>query len=249
MDTARGTTPMTFENYRLDRARPLSEQVYSALRRMVLTGALKPGELIDEKAIAEQLNISRTPVREAVKRLRDEELVDVVAQSATRVSQLDAGLIQEAFLIRRALERESAAQASLKMNQAHADALAAIIERHMRSIRERQFAGAIEIDDEFHAYIAGISGYSRLWRTVEISKAQLDRCRHLLLPEFGQAKKTIEQHRAILRSLVSGNAAAAEKAMIDHLNFAFESALTLLQRADLSFPVARKPGGRQRKPS
>ena len=54
---------------RLDRSRPMRDQIYPLVRRMILTGAIKPGEVIDEKAIAAQLNVSRTPVREAVKKI------------------------------------------------------------------------------------------------------------------------------------------------------------------------------------
>ena len=82
------------------------------VKRLILTGAIRPGEVIDEKAIAAQLNVSRTPVREAVKRLSDEHLVDVVAQSATRAARMDRNDIGQSFLIRRALEMESAAQAA-----------------------------------------------------------------------------------------------------------------------------------------
>lgn len=76
---------------RLDRSRPLREQnIIPIIRALLLTGAIRPGEVIDEKAIAAQLNVSRTPVREAVKRLVDEHLVDVIAQSATRAARINA---------------------------------------------------------------------------------------------------------------------------------------------------------------
>jgi len=241
--------PIDLSKKEFDRKQPMSSQVYVLLRELILTGSIKPGELIDEKMIAGQLTISRTPVREAVKRLRDEHLVDVVAQSATRASQLEPDSIREAFLIRRALEKESAAQAAGSMTQQHADTLASIIEKHTRSISTRDFSNAIEIDDEFHAYVASISGLQRLWRTIEISKAQLDRCRHIMLPKFGEAEKTIEQHREILRALNTGDADKARAAMERHLNYAYEAAVTMLSDSELHFPLARKPGGRLRKSS
>ena len=96
---------------RLDRSRPMRDQIYPMVRGMILTGAIKPGEVIDEKAIAAQLNVSRTPVREAVKRLSDENLVEVVAQSANAGGAHRPGTRSpESFLIRRALEMESAAR-------------------------------------------------------------------------------------------------------------------------------------------
>jgi GntR family transcriptional regulator, rspAB operon transcriptional repressor len=108
---------------KLDRRRPMRDQIYPLIRDLILAGTIKPGDAIDEKAIATQLSISRTPVREAVKKLSDEHLVDVVAQSGTRAARVDAREIEQAYLIRRALEMESAAQAALHMNDAHAESL------------------------------------------------------------------------------------------------------------------------------
>ena len=108
----------------------MRDQIYPLVRRMILTGAIKPGEVIDEKEIAAQLEVSRTPVREAVKKLSDENLVEVVAQSGTRAARIDRKEIAEAFLIRRALESESAAQAATRMTQAHVDRLEDILMLH-----------------------------------------------------------------------------------------------------------------------
>ncbi|NND90343.1 MAG: GntR family transcriptional regulator [Granulosicoccus sp.] len=225
----------------------MKDQVYALLRQFILTGKISPGELIDEKLIASYLGISRTPVREAVRKLSSEHLVDVVAQSATRVSQLELKAIEEAYLIRRALEMESAAQASQAMTQEHADTLASIIQRHTSAIERQQFARAIDIDDEFHRAIAMISELERLWESIEVAKAQLDRCRHIMLPRVGQAEKTIAQHRAILRALKSGDPVRARKAMQSHLDYAYKSAVRMLKASDLHFPIAPKPGGRARK--
>ena len=147
---------MSFDltSLRLDRSRPLREQIYPMVRTLLLTGVIKPGEVIDEKAIAAQLNVSRTPVREAVKRLSDEHLVDVIAQSATRATRIDAREIEESFLIRRALEMESAAQAAQHMTQAHADRLSDILVLHARAVERRQYVEAIARDDEFHRTIS-----------------------------------------------------------------------------------------------
>ncbi len=225
----------------------MSDQVYSLLHKLILTAEIKPGELVSEKSIASQLGISRTPIREAIKRLSDEHLVDVVAQSATRASQLDLKSIEEAYLIRRALEMESASQASQAMTQSHASALARIIEQHTLAISNQEYVRAIEIDDAFHRYIAGICELTRLWRTVVISKTQLDRCRHIMMPRVGQAEKTIEQHRAILSALNSADSDKARYAMQSHLDYAYQSAVNILRTSEISFPEAPKPGGRVRK--
>jgi GntR family transcriptional regulator, rspAB operon transcriptional repressor len=170
--------PFALSNTQIDRRRPLREQIYAIVRTLILTGSIKPGELIDEKAIAAQLSVSRTPVREAVKKLSDEHLVEVVAQSATRAARIDRHEIEESYLIRRALEVESASQAASRITQEHTDRLSDILHAHGRALERRQFVEAIKADDEFHAHIAMISNLPRLWKTIEISKAQIDRCRH-----------------------------------------------------------------------
>lgn len=213
---------------RLDRSHPLREQIYPMIRGLILTGLIRPGEVIDEKAIAAQLNVSRTPVREAVKRLSDEHLVEVVAQSATRAAKIDRREIEQSFLIRRALEMESAAQAAPRMNQDHADHLSDILSRHARAAERRNYVEAIARDDEFHRAITAISDLPRLWETIEISKAQLDRCRHMMLPRAGQAEATLEQHREIIRALNSSDPAKAAAAMKAHLDAAYRSTVAVL---------------------
>lgn len=215
---------------RLDRSRPLREQIYQVVRGLLLTSTIKPGEIIDEKTIAAQLKVSRTPVREAVKRLSDEHLVDVVAQSGTRAAKMDRSEIEQSFLIRRALEMESAAQAARNMTEDHAEHLRDILSRHARALERRQFVEAISQDDAFHRAITLVSNLPRLWDAIEISKAQLDRCRHMMLPRAGQAEATLKQHRAIIRALAGGDPEKASAAMKAHLNSAYRSTVAVLGR-------------------
>lgn len=213
----------------LDRRRPMRDQIYPLIRDMILTGAIKPGEPIDEKAIAAELNISRTPVREAVKKLSDEHLVDVVAQSGTRAARVDAREIEQAYLIRRSLEMETAFQAASRMNEAHAETLRENLMLHERAIEQRKFVTAISLDDSFHRTIAQIAELPRLWNMIEISKAHLDRCRHMLMPRSGEAALTLEQHRSIIRALNTKKPEAAREAMREHLDTSYSKIAPLLE--------------------
>jgi GntR family transcriptional regulator, rspAB operon transcriptional repressor len=214
---------------KLDRRRPMRDQIYPLIRDMILTGTIRPGDPIDEKAIAAGLNISRTPVREAVKKLSDEHLVDVVAQSGTRAARVDSREIEQAYLIRRSLEMETALQAASRMNDAHAESLHENLMLHERAIEQRQFVKAINIDDSFHRTIAHIAELPRLWHMIEISKAHLDRCRHMLIPRAGEAAQTLEQHRAIIRALNTRKPDDAREAMREHLDTSYSKIALLLQ--------------------
>ncbi len=218
---------------KLDRRRPMRDQIYPIIRDLILTGVIKPGDLIDEKSIALHLKISRTPVREAVKKLSDEHLVDVVAQSGTRAARVDAREIEQAYLIRRSLEMEIAFQAASRMTDAHVETLHDNYVSHERSIEQKKFAKAIEIDDDFHRIIAHIAELPRLLHMIEISKAHLDRCRHMLLPRAGEATLTLEQHRSIIRALNAKNPEVAREAIREHLDTSYNKiAILLKEQAD-----------------
>jgi DNA-binding GntR family transcriptional regulator len=236
--------PLELDSVQLCRQQPMREQIYTLLRDRLLTGAIRPGALIDEKSIAAGLNISRTPVHEAVKRLSDENLIVVVAQSATRAAPLHKDHIEEAYLIRRALEMESAAQAASRIKQAHVDKLTAIVNQQAQAIGLKHYASAIGLDDDFHHCIASISNLQRLWRTIEISKAHLDRCRHIMLPRTGEGETTLKHHRRIITALKTGDSDKACAAMRNHLDVAYRSTLTTLDFNEFDFPVEPKPGGR-----
>jgi GntR family transcriptional regulator, rspAB operon transcriptional repressor len=176
---------------RIDRTRQLREQIYAIVRRLILTGEFPSGSAIDEKAIALKLGVSRTPVREAVKELSDENLVEVKAQSATVVAPIGRKLIRWAFLIRRALEVESIGIAAEAMSKLHAERLEELNLLLIRAVQHKRYVEAISWDDAFHRYISEISDLPRLWQAIEISKAQLDRCRHLTVPKPGQTQATL----------------------------------------------------------
>jgi GntR family transcriptional regulator, rspAB operon transcriptional repressor len=222
-----------FDNIRLDRQRPLRDQIYNLIRSLILAGDIEPNEIIDEKQIALKLDVSRTPVREAVKKLSDEHLVDVVAQSGTRAAKIDRREVEQAFLIRRALEMESAAQAASRMNDLHADTLADILMKHARAIDQKRIVLAIQTDDQFHRHIAEISDLPRLWRAIEISKAQLDRCRHIMLPRSGEGEATLEQHREIIRALNSKIPERARTAMAQHLEAAYGNTVKAMDSGEI----------------
>ena len=92
------------EAAQIDRGQPIPEQVYRLLRQSIITMRLPPGATIIEKQITDQLAISRTPVRDALRQLADEGLVGIKPQSGTFVAPIDRHELEEGRLIRRALE-------------------------------------------------------------------------------------------------------------------------------------------------
>src|SRR5690606_29858887 len=138
------------------------------------------------------LGRSRTPVREAIKKLSDEGLVDVRAQSGTYVAEINRPQVEEAYIVRIALERQSVTRAAPLMNADHVVALETIIDRHSAALGRGRFDEAIAHDDDFHRYITRISGLTMLWKVVDTCKAQMDRCRIQTVPRPGHGSTTID---------------------------------------------------------
>ena len=103
MTSARSPLP---EDARIERSSPIPDQVYRILRQAILSLAMPPGAVIVEKEITDRLGISRTPVRDAIRQLADERLVDIKPQSGTYVALIDRHQLEQGRLIRRALEVE-----------------------------------------------------------------------------------------------------------------------------------------------
>lgn len=211
-----------------ERAPSLRERGYAVLRKRILTCELAPGALIDEKAIAADLGMSRTPVREALKKLADEGLVEIRAQARTLVRPIDRKRIHEAYLIRRALENESIAEAARRITRQGLHQLQDIHMLHRLALQRRQYVHAIDLDDRFHRTLSEISDLPHLWQTIDVSKAHLDRLRYLTVQQIGKGEATLAQHQAIIRAVAKGDGEAARKAMADHLDKAYAGNVAFL---------------------
>jgi GntR family transcriptional regulator, rspAB operon transcriptional repressor len=215
----------------LSRQLPLSEQVYTLVRKAIVMGHLPPGTPINEPEIAGRLGISRTPVREAVKKVSDEGLIEVFAQHGTFVSDILRPQVEEAYIIRIALEAESVERAAATISQRQLQDIEDIHQAHETAVQRARYDEAIARDDDLHRSIAEVNGLHMLWKVVDITKAQTDRCRLLSLPDPGTGAETIAQHRAIIDALKEGNPARARQAMQLHLTTSLRNTLRYLDRA------------------
>lgn len=215
-------------NATLNRSAPLRDQIYVLVRRAIVTGKLKPGAPVNEIEIAASLGVSRTPVREAVKKVSDEGLIDVLAQAGTFVADISRKEVEEAYIIRSALEAESLKRALPLITEAHLHALGDIIRAHETALVRQRYDEAIQRDDDFHRTIAQVSELPMLWKVVDTYKAQMDRCRLLSLPKPGYGSETIAQHRAIVAALATGELRPSLQALRRHLETSLSNSFEVL---------------------
>ncbi|ARQ12243.1 GntR family transcriptional regulator protein (plasmid) [Rhizobium etli] len=209
----------------------ISQEVGPRLRRVTTAGAIyerlyadivslrmPPGLLLQEKRIAEDFGVSRTPVREALLRLSEGGLVDIYPQSGTVVSRVPVASIPEAVVVRKALEgttAETAAQNATAADIAHLDE---IISRQRSHAAVANASNFHEEDEAFHEAIAEIAGYPGIWAILKTVKVQIDRARRLALPALGRMDNVVREHVVIRDALAAHDAATARGAMIHHLS-------------------------------
>ena len=195
-----------------------ANQVYEALRQRILALELPPGQRLNEHELAAGFGLSRTPVHEAVQRLTDEGLVEVRPRSGTFVARIPVHELEEAMLVRTALELallERAAAALTPDSLARLDALLAE-QRRCAQVDDR--GGFHRADEAFHATLAELAGMPGVWRTIALAKTQVDRYRRLTLPMQGRMQEVIKEHAAVVDGLRAGNTTQATAAMRAHLN-------------------------------
>jgi len=216
--SARGMIRTATPNARVARGETSSEVVHRHLREQILSLALKPGTAISENDLAVAYGVSRTPVREALLRLSDEGLVDIVPKAGTIVSRIPLDALPEAIVIRRALEDVAVRTAAGRASGSQLLGLRAILKRQQEAA-EAGDAGAFHAADEaFHAGIAEAAGYPGIWTLVQQVKVQVDRYRRLTLPQEGRMLRVLKEHAAVVSALEKRDPEAAARAMRHHLD-------------------------------
>ena len=142
----------------IDQRMSRSVQAYDLLRDAIVSLWLKPGEPVNEKAICEQLGVSRTPVREALMRLADEGLVQVYPQAGTFISPIDLEHVFEGQIVRDALEMAMIRRAAHRLTPAFAARLAAILDDQRRCSARNDHQAFYVADEAFHRTISPCAG-------------------------------------------------------------------------------------------
>ena len=219
----------------IDREQPPGGQVYAVLRDHIVKGHFLPGVALSEKRVAEELGVSRTPVREALIKLSEDGLVNIVPQSGTYVAPIDLDAFYDSQLVRETLECATVFAAARRIQPHEADELAAILEAQKRSLKDGNHEGFVETDDRLHLRLMEISGHGGVARTVQGAKLHLDRVRYIAGEDSPHISYAISQHEEIIDRVVNHDGRGARKAMRVHLRLVFEKIDRLLWERNVLF--------------
>lgn len=233
----------------IDRRLPPGGQVCAVLRDHIVKGRFLPGTALSEKRLAEELGVSRTPIREALIKLSEDGLVNIVPQSGTYVSPIDVAAVYDSQLIREALECATVFAAARHIQPAEADGLADILGEQKRCLAAGDHEGFITADDRLHARLIEISGHRGVAKTVQGAKLHLDRVRYMAGEDSPHIQFVIGQHEEIIDRVVHHDGRGARRAMRVHLRLVFDKLDRLLWDRQVLFadtpaahPVFRADG-------
>ena len=200
-----------------ERVNSKADQVYDELKEAILAGRVEPGELIDKSALCERLGVSRFPVSAAVSRLAFENLVVIEPQHGSFVARISAADVRERMFIRRALEREIAAEAARRLPQEGFEALEENLARGRKAVEAGDRMSFYGLDVCFHQALTTHLGLPRSAEILDSVRAHLERVRRLLMLPAGRIRQTLAEHTAIVAAIAAGDAEAAQAAMERHL--------------------------------
>lgn len=200
-----------------DGKEPAPVQAYQAIRDAIVRVELEPGQRLSENELASQMGVSRTPVREALARLREEALVRVVPQLGTFVSRISVAAVGDAQFVREALECAAVRLAAERSGPSDHELLEELLVAQERTRAEDDLDAFYHLDDSFHHALCDLSRHPTVWTISQRAKSHLNRIRRLSLEVPAYLPEMVEEHRRVVDAVVASDPDAAELALRYHL--------------------------------
>lgn len=195
----------------------LPTRAYEVIKRKIVNGEITPGTKLQEDRLAEELGISRTPVREALSRLAQEGLVEIIPRRGRYVVDLSLPDIIHLLEIREALEGMAARLATANITREALARMRAYFEGRGKEIRRKDFEGYLQADMDFHDLLMKTSGNERLVQLMSTlyDHIQMLRLRSVVLP--GRAEASLREHLSIIEALEKEDPDLAEERVREHI--------------------------------
>lgn len=205
-------------NFEIQSHRPLRELVYEELRNLILSGEIKPGTRMMEIELADSMGVSRTPIREAIRKLEKEGLVTIEPRKGAYVSTISMNDIVNILQIRGTLEGLAATLAATRIKEIELMKLKEASQAFDRAVEEGNTKEMISNDTLFHHIIVEASGNDLLIKMVTDLQEIVLRFRYLYYKDFKRAEKMPPEHANILRAIETGSGEMARSAAEFHIN-------------------------------
>lgn len=195
----------------------LSSRVFRTIRENILSGKYEPEEELKEKTIGEELGVSRTPVREALRQLELEGLVTIIPNKGAYVVGISKKDIRDIYEIRSRLEGLCAKWAAENITKEQLDELEENIYLSDFHVKKGNSEQVLELDNRFHEILYNSSGSREMRHILVDFHHYLQRVRKVTLAENKRAVNSIREHRKIVEALKLHDAKLAEKLANEHI--------------------------------
>jgi len=195
---------------------PLRDVVFNTLRQAILKGELEPGERLMEIQLAERLGVSRTPIREAIRKLELEGLVLMVPRKGAEVASISEKSLREVLEVRRSLEELAIELACQKITQEQIQELEAAEAVFAEAVQKGDPMTIAESDESYHDVIYQATGNGRLVQILNNLREQMYRYRLEYIKDADKRQILVVEHEHIIRAVKSHNIAEAMREHIDN---------------------------------
>lgn len=196
----------------------LSQKIYRTIKRQITRGFMEPGEKIYANQIAKELNVSRTPVREALQKLSSEGLLKVTPNKSMVVAEISVDDAKEVLQVRGVLEGLAAGICAKKITEKEIQKFEKIIQKMNITVEKGDLFNYCELDDDFHELILKICGNKRIIKIRESLDNFIYRFRVKSLRVNRRIEHSKMEHKNILKALQQHDSEKAEKLSKEHMN-------------------------------
>lgn len=218
----------------LDSYKPLRELVLEAIREAIINGTLKPRERLMEIQLAEDLGVSRTPVREALRKLEMEGFIVMVPRKGAYVADLTFKDIADVFEIRSALEGLAASLAAERITDEELEDMERLLVQKAEAIANNDLEKLVIVDTKFHDAIYKASRNERLSIIINNLREQIQRFRATTLAYPGRMEASLYEHRGIMEALQSRDVLLSRQLAGEHIENAEISMIESIKSESLS---------------
>jgi len=222
-------TPVNLDSYK-----PLRELVLDAIRSAIMNGTLQPRERLMEIQMAEELGVSRTPIREALRNLELEGFIVMVPRKGAYVADLSFKDIADVFEIRAALEGLAAGLAAERITEEELEDMERLLVEKRDAITQNDIGKLVEVDTKFHALMYQASRNERLSSIISNLREQIQRFRLTSLSYPGRMKESLNEHKKIVEAIQSRDIQIARHLAQEHIENAENVLIECLRKEELS---------------
>lgn len=222
----------------MDEFLPLRDVVFNTLRKAILTGELKPGERLMEIHLANRLGVSRTPIREAIRKLELEGLVIMIPRRGAEVAQITEKNLKDVLEVRRALDALCVELACDRISAEELEQLEKACEEFERATQTQDTTIIAKADVELHDIIVRATGNQRLIQLINNLSEQMYRYRFEYIKDEDRHDNLVDEHRMIYESIVKRDKKSAAQAAKLHIDNQEKS---IIRQIRLEHDQAAKP--------